>query len=651
VDATPRDTLVVTTPSTEAWGYLPMLSVIGALGLMVLALANTFARFELGGAQPLFWIGLLIIFAPAMLRLLASDVTRRESIGLICLLGIELYLVKVMHSPIGFTFLDEFVHWRTAIDIMRSEHLFRDNPMVPASALYPGFEVVTAALAGMGGISIFDAGLIVLGVARLVMMLALFLFFEEISGSSRVAGIATALYAGTPNYVFWLAQFSYESLALPLAAMVLYAAVYREQPGSGMRISLTVVVLLGLVAVTTTHHLTSLAIVLFLVTWGALLFYRSRGLDLVGAGLDALRWYAGELPSTRLWQTLSHQFRLALTPRNRLHASGMPQQGPGGAALIALVIGLTWLVYVASLTVGYLAPVLSGAVVGLVRMIVGEDSGRQLFHSEATGQVAPLLERLTGIGAAGLTMLGLILGLLHVWRTRRSNMLLLALAIATLAFPLTLALRLSGKGWEVANRSGEFIFVGVALVLALWAVEQRLPAQLARLRALAMATCATIIFAGGVIAGWPPQWRLPGEYQTLAVTRSIEPQGIRAAEWARDYLGSDRRVATDQTNSLLMVSYGQQHIMTTLSGGIDPNFVLYAPAIVGRQKGHLLRGQVEYMVVDNRLRDQPERPQRYYPNTDINQAFDKFDQTPLVSRVLDSGDIVIYDVGAVRDEP
>src|SRR6266545_4304543 len=85
--------------------------------------------------------------------------------------ALGLYLVKVLHSPLIFTLHDEFIHWHTANDILKSGHLFRENPLLPASALFPGLEIVTAALTRLSGLTIFDAGVVVVGIARLMLVL------------------------------------------------------------------------------------------------------------------------------------------------------------------------------------------------------------------------------------------------------------------------------------------------------------------------------------------------------------------------------------------------------------------------------------------------------------------------------------------------
>src|SRR4029079_9415965 len=144
------------------WGWLATPSVVGACGLLVMALANNGARAGLAAAGLLFWAGLLLLFVPIALRLLALDIARHERIGLVMLLGIGLYLVKVLHSPLSFTFSDELQHWRTADDILHGGYLFAENPLLPVSALYPGLENITVALAELSGLSLFAAGLLVL---------------------------------------------------------------------------------------------------------------------------------------------------------------------------------------------------------------------------------------------------------------------------------------------------------------------------------------------------------------------------------------------------------------------------------------------------------------------------------------------------------
>jgi hypothetical protein len=597
-----------------AWGALPALSLVGALGLLAVAGAYTGARVGAAWATPLFWAGLLVLFVPGAARLITPGAARAERLGLVALLGLGLYLVKVLHSPLAFTYHDEFLHWRTASDLLQDGRLFGANPLLPASPVYPGLENVTGALVALGGLTIFQAGVVVVGAARLVLALALFLFYEVVGGSARVAGIATFLYMANPNFVFFNAQFSYESLALPFAILVLCALARRT--GAEDCGALTGVAILGLGATIVTHHVTTYALVAFLVLWSAVAHFRR------GAGAE--------------------------------------QVDPAGLALLALVASLAWLVYAASLTLGYLAPHLTSGVRELLRIIAGEEAGRQLFRPYA-GQANPPWERLIGLAAVGLPLLGLPWGLRQVWRRRRADAFALTLAAGALAYPAGLALRLTQFGAEASSRTAAFLFVALAFVLALGVAEawRRWPRPST---AAACAGLAAVMLVGGVIVNTGSSARLlPGAYLVAADARSIEPQGVAAAAWARRALGPGHRFAADRTNRLLLGSYGEQYVVNGLADRVGVSWVFFSSAFGPAERAALRQARVRYLLIDRRLSDglplvgfyfESGEPGTFQHTTPLDPtALAKFDVQERVSRVFDSGDVVIYDLGTVTDEP
>ena len=143
------------------------------------------------------------------------------------LVGVALYGVKVLGAPSSFAMLDEFLHWATLDDILVSGRLFTTNNILLASPYYPGLEIASDLLV-RAGFSTWEAGMIVVGAARVLMMLALFLLYERASATRRLAGVAALVYAANPGYLFFDAQFAYESLALPLAVFTLWCIQRRE---------------------------------------------------------------------------------------------------------------------------------------------------------------------------------------------------------------------------------------------------------------------------------------------------------------------------------------------------------------------------------------------------------------------------------------
>ncbi|MBP7694679.1 MAG: hypothetical protein KA764_22340, partial [Anaerolineales bacterium] len=382
-------------------GWLPLLSLLAAGGLLCVAVAFTYSRAGSQQIEPLFWLGLLLIVVPGLIRLAGSDAERAERLSLVILIGLSLYLVKVMHSPYAFTYSDEFLHAFNTQQILTTGRLFTVNPILTVSALYPGLPLLTAALTSLTGLSVFQAGLVVIGTARLILMLALFVLYEQIGASPRVAGLGVLLYAANANFVYWSSQFGYESLSLPLAVLVLYLVRRRQTAASAQkRLAWTLAAALGIGAVVITHHLTSYFLVVFLLIWtlfhhGALGWLNQR---LNPAGAPHLVWL------DRL------RSRLAEAPRPEEALRRREPHGwdvsPALLAAVALLAAGGWLVLVAGQTVNYLFPVLGRAVGSVVGLIAGEETSRELFRS-TTGYVAPVWERVAGISSVVLALIGL----------------------------------------------------------------------------------------------------------------------------------------------------------------------------------------------------------------------------------------------------
>nr|MBA2701936.1 hypothetical protein [Chloroflexota bacterium] len=148
-----------------------------------------------------------------------------------------------------------------------------------------------------------------------------------------------------------------------------------------------------------------------------------------------------------------------------------------------------------------------------------------------------------------------------------------------------------------------------------------------------------------------------GPYIPGADGRSIEAQGIRAAQWARAELGPDRRIVADRVNRLLMGIYGRQRPVTNYFDQVRTFNLFYRPVFGEEERSILERGDVEYLVIDRRLVGIQPLAGPYYENGERReiaqaggltlQGLTKFEGVPGVDIIFDSGDITIYDVRAV----
>jgi energy-converting hydrogenase Eha subunit C len=584
-----------------------VLSVSAAAGLLAVAIADTGARSGAGWSEALYWIGLLTLFVPPAIRLALPRIYRGERIGCAVLIGLGMYLMKFLHSPAQFVFGDEFQHWRTAADILATGQLFHQNPLSIAGPYFPGLELVTAAVASVTGLSIYVAGVIVLAVARIVLMVALFLVIEQLSRSARVAGLTCLVYAATPNFTFWSAQFAYESLSLPLAIFIMYLAVRRGRSRDSHR-PFDIAILAAGLALTMTHHLTTYALLALLALWSLIAFVSRR-------------------------------------------RRGNALPAPPIAAFMTAVWAMVWLFVFAPATFQYLVPVVGGAMHDVLQFAVGDLPIKPFFGGDSS-LAAPPWERVVAVSAvaliAGALSISLVLFFRRVrtWRRYRVNSLAYAFALGGLLYFPVQALRAVQGSTEISNRAMEFLFLPIGFLLAVTLHYFWLSRRIDGVRIATFSVFATLVFMGGVIIGMPAWARLPGPYLVNGDTRGIQPESLSASAWLRSTFGTDNRVIADRTNELVMGSYGGQDVLHGLS------WVFFSPNLGRAELDALRASSVQFIVVDRRVTTMLPANGFYYESGEPGAGqhtepmepaqLEKFAESPALTRVFDSGNIAVY---------
>ena len=612
----------------DSLGAAPLLAAIASVGLLMVALGNDAARDSKSGAETLFWAGLIVIYAPIALRLLSASASRNERIALVVLLGGALFGVKLLYNPIDFVLHDEFATWRQTHDLMATGQPLTDNPVVSGYAGFPSLSMFTSALVELTGMRVFVAAQIIILLARLALMLGLFVLLERITFSTRAAGIGVALYACNPSFLYFDSQFAYESLVLCIAAALLVVTLRwtgnptRVKPGDVRGLVAGMAILAATIVVT--HHMTSYALIGFLALWTLMI---------------ALFVPRGPVKRRHLW-------------RRRVLGPGLP------LAMLALGAG-AWFAFVAGdVTTDELGDVIKEAITSAGNLLTGESSGKTLFASGE--QTNTMLARLIAIGAV-LPLLAIIpIGL---WKTRRSvesNQLWRALAIVAAFYPLTLFLRLTAAGTETSQRASEFVYLGLAFVAAILVME--LPASRKRLGTVAstvgLMLLGTLIFLGSFIVGESPATRQPGPFLVAGESRSISQQGRAAAAFAALHLEPDSRFIADRPNANLLGSFGGLERVVGTVNGRRVVRVFFSPRYDGIDQAIVSDNKIDYIVVDRRLsRGTPvngfyfegSEPQaNTYEEPISDGALTKFKNVKGMSRIFDNGAIAIYDASGTR---
>ena len=593
-----------------------VVALIAATGVLVVAVAYLAGRLGHAGApwaNRLYWSGQLLILTPVAARLLSRRaLVASETVTLVVVLTVAEYLVKVCYSPAAFTYADELMHWRTTTNLMQTGKLFTPNNLLPISPYYPGLEEVTSALASITGLSVFTSGLIVAGLAHLLFVCVLFVLFRYVSGSHRVAGVALLLYSSESLFQSFDSMFVYQTLALPflgLTVLAVYRLAASQAPG---RLGWFTVGALSAFATVVTHHVASYLLVatLEVITLGALL---ARDRRLVA------------------WASI--------------------------LALVSAAAFGAWIVLVAPSTVGYLQPVIDGALQNLRALLAGGHSGVPPPASAANGP----LENQALSAVAVLIMSVLVpVGWWQVWRRYRHKAWLVALSIGAVSWYVIVAVRLFvAGGSELAGRASTFVFLPAGFIAALAVIRLtdnslRWPAIRANVRRRAPVVVAVTVVAAlvlvlnGLVNGWPPYWeRLPGPYQVAGAERSVGPEQVASADWALAVLGPGNRFATDEGDLPVLGSYGDQDTVG------DDGYLYTSPAFTQAAAEQVQAQSIGYVLVDRRLSEMLPVSGQYFP-VDPNVGkytrplplvgLTKFNHVPGVARVYDSGNIVIYDL-------
>ncbi len=593
-------------------GWSPFIILLAACGLLASSFADTLGRLNEGGAYVLFWAGLCLIALPPAVRLLMRQTTRGERIVLSAVLGLGLYIFKILQYPTSVAFYDEFLHLRTAEDIAITHHLFSPNPLLPISALYPGLEIVTNALSGVTGLPIFYSGLMLVGVARILTVLSLFVVVESFTHSARLAGIAVTVYACNPHFLFFDADFAYESLAIAFALFSVVMAQLRAVVPNRLRLPVTLIGALGVCAAAFTHPVTSFLLVGFLLAW----------------------------------TVIHYAIQLRVPAQQRV-------AGPGPLLGVAVGIVGAWLLVTFHTVDLYFLPVIRTGAKEWAAILAGKALPRTLFGQY--GSVEPVWERLSSILSSLLLMLLLAVGIRRVWQSHRTNSFIVTLSLCALVFPATLVLALSSATVEISERTAEFVFFPLSVMASL-ALAGMWDMRRTRMAILLTPLALLVLFIGGVNQTAPDWERLPGPYLVSADDHSITQESVLAASWAQVHLPANSRFGADRVNGLIMGSYGHEYVVTSLSDHVELAYVYFSPILVPADVQLLRKGRVQYLLVDMRLTTQLPREGVYFdtaepgagnhqtalPVTDLT----KFDTIQGVDRIFDSGNIRLYDVSS-----
>lgn len=611
------------------------LAINAAFALFLTAVAANGSREGAAWAVPLLFFAIGMLFLPIATRLMLENVSRSERIANVMVAALGLFMLHVIRAPVSFISFDEFLHWVGAQQMVETGRLFTPNGLLPVATFYPGLEITTTAFHSLSGLPLFVCAVTVLMVARMLCIGALFLFYERVGGSARFAALACIFYMGSTTFVFFDTAFSYGSLAVALLTFSLLLDFRVGETGANW-LARMAMFMLAVCALAMTHHMTSYGLSGFL------------------AGFLVVE---------------------------------MIRRGPKDAALLklaattvcAFLIPFMWSRAMGNPGSGYLGPVFQQGVKEAIELVTNwGSSGRPLFTGDDGRSAMPLWQRIITLGAVALICAGLALGFFRSlsWSgmfARRSNTSagwasalewtnsrLVLLTLVTFFYPISMLCRLIRSAWEIGNRIGPFAFIGVGAVLSVCVISLLQGKSKSLWRASAIGAAATVMLMGGILSSEGPSVLVPAKFQVSADEASIEPMGVNAALWTKQWLGEGNRFGADRISRVLLAGYGGQLVSTTLQHHYDVGIALVSPTLGPEELNVITSLGIDYLFADLRLTTGRAVYGSYFDSSQADDMLDgppepeamlKFNSIRGVNRIFDNGYSIIYDVKALNGGP
>jgi hypothetical protein len=538
-----------------------------------------------------FWLAYFLVLVPVAWRLLSMKTPRTHRNALVVGLGIWSMCPSLDRTGNGPLYYDEFSHFRMLQDLVRVGHPVSSTGLLQIGANFPGVELVTSALYHLSGLTLWLSAIGVASLAHVALLFGVYVLVRDESRSSRAGAVAAIVYSLNPSWLFFDAQFSYETLALPVLVwgIVLGLRALRAREGASPRAQTCQAVVSGILiaALVLIHHVTSvIACAVFLgVAIGATVQRRRRG-----AGERA-----GLVVPLRAWAMAA--WALALT----------------AARFIA--VGHPLVVYLGS-------PLHFSKEFSQLLSVLGIGTA---VHTPFGGSLAPAFEVV-----ASYLMLP-ILAIAFVWAVwglaghrRELSPLVYVSALLGFLFFVSLLLVSSSTYAESVHRSWAFSFLGLAIVLGMAAhytlnddLEVRLfsrrlwplPAlRYARTGTIAL-VCLVIVAVGGVSAGTDTAYQFGGTVVPDLDPLYVGTQTQLVATWfdtharSKDVVWADRFIGRP-------IAVGSS-VRIANPNGLEDLLVL-SPTIPKSTFWAFINDKVTYIVFDRRTGTIPGNPPSYW---------------------------------------
>jgi hypothetical protein len=529
-----------------------------------------------------FWAGFACAVIPIGVLLVSRRVSSLQRGALVISLACWSLLPKWIRTGAQPLYADEFQHLRLLRTLANTGHATIPESVLQVGGTFPGLELLTNGLSTVSGLSLWWSAIIVASLAHVLLLVGVYVLILEISGSARAGAFGALIYLFNPSFLYFDAQYAYETLALPLAvwSIVFAHRAITTRPVAGdvtprSRRVAAFAAMFNISALLATHHVTSV------ITAGLLLLY---------AVIVSVRQFVNQ--KAECGESLAMAWLLAL---------------------FASALTFTRFFQLRHILRAYLSPVLNvSAELHQLGHLFGVGSGpanRAVFG----GSSIPFFEQASAYVMIPVLLAGLVLSLwiLRGRWGRINSLMYVGAALGVLYFvslPFDTALSLS----QAVHRSWADSFIGLAVVLGFVSddvlsgdlrLKWRRSSQISRviphrLVVVAVAASLAIVAIGGVTSSTAVSYRFAAPVRPGVDALFIGTQTNDVGSWLHEHAAPGSKIFTDQFVSQVVFEQPKLTIATKVARLWDLTFYKkFSYRVVQR----FLIEKVNYVIVDQRM--------------------------------------------------
>lgn len=562
-----------------------------------------------------FWIGILLAIIPTLMVMLSLN-SHTKILVLLFLLGLLLYLPIIFWSPEYFRFTDEILHLNS-IDMILEKGNLDIDPILEVSKYYPGIEFLAIFFMKFSDLPLFTTGKLLMGIIHSMILVFIYLSFNMVTSSQKIAVIGSMIYAANPGYIFFDALFSYETMGILLMIALIYYIYMRRFSNDGKnnennnkKIGLSIISIITLFALIISHPFSSYMFSIFLISAFVIYYIYKTGAN------DAKK----------------DKYTLKYT-------------------ILTILLIVAWIIYFAQMTTRYFGNMISLSFSSISSFLSQGTAQRQPFRLTTLPQYEILIDKYIYIPLLFLLFVYCIYLLKKnswkIYEDKDRNSACISLILYGSLFFFSLPLIFTSAGKLFMYRSWSFIFIGLSFSVAI--VLEKLFNKRDLIIKIPIFISVILIIMGGISIGSSSSYRDPN-YIDAAFPSSVTLDVVRASEWFDTHFGNRNVILGDITIYTVFGGYGRQYVQS------EP-YLFYKQTMDSESESYLMTNfSGNFIVTDNRITKKLSSFTFYFDSEEVEledrrwgyieplpiQNIMKFDMYESIYRIYDNGNIFIY---------